>query len=142
MVTHRTQTAPESYVEKKRSFFGSRTDVGLVRDHNEDSLLVAPPLYVVADGMGGHAAGEIASEIVVRTLDELAPRSIDVDGLTNAIEAANLNVIKAPKQGIGRSGMGTTCTAAILEDTRLLIAQVGDSRAYLLHKGQLQAAHA
>lgn len=50
--------------------------------------------------MGGHAAGEIASEIVVRTLDELAPRSIDVDGLTNAIEAANLNVIKAPKQGI------------------------------------------
>lgn len=138
MVTHRTQTAPESYVEKKRSFFGSRTDVGLVRDHNEDSLLVAPPLYVVADGMGGHAAGEIASEIVVRTLDELAPRSIDVDGLTNAIEAANLNVIKAPKQGIGRSGMGTTCTAAILEDTRLLIAQVGDSRAYLLHKGQLQ----
>ncbi len=118
--------------------FGSRTDIGYVRDHNEDSLIIIPPLFAVADGMGGHEAGEIASEITVNTLAELAPSHLDAEGLTAAVEAANYNVIKAPRQGIGRDGMGTTLTAAMLEGERLLIAQVGDSRAYLLHKGHLQ----
>lgn len=118
--------------------FGSRTDIGYVRDHNEDSLIIIPPLFAVADGMGGHEAGEIASEITVNTLAELAPSHLDAEGLTVAVEAANYNVIKAPRQGIGRDGMGTTLTAAMLEGERLLIAQVGDSRAYLLHKGHLQ----
>lgn len=118
--------------------FGSRTDVGYVRDHNEDSLIIIPPLFAVADGMGGHEAGEIASEITVNTLAELVPSHLDAEGLTAAVEAANYNVIKAPRQGIGRDGMGTTLTAAMLEGERLLIAQVGDSRAYLLHKGNLQ----
>lgn len=118
--------------------FGSRTDIGYVRDHNEDSLIIIPPLFAVADGMGGHEAGEIASEITVNTLAELAPNHLDAEGLTAAVEAANYNVMKAPRQGIGRDGMGTTLTAAMLEGERLLIAQVGDSRAYLLHKGHLQ----
>lgn len=118
--------------------FGSRTDIGYVRDHNEDSLIIIPPLFAVADGMGGHKAGEIASEITVNTLAELAPSHLDAEGLTAAVEAANYNVMKAPRQGIGRDGMGTTLTAAMLEGERLLIAQVGDSRAYLLHKGHLQ----
>lgn len=118
--------------------FGSRTDVGYVRDHNEDSLIIIPPLFAVADGMGGHEAGEIASEITVNTLAELVPSHLDAEGLTAAVEAANYNVLKAPRQGIGRNGMGTTLTAAMLEGERLLIAQVGDSRAYLLHKGSLQ----
>lgn len=118
--------------------FGSRTDIGYVRDHNEDSLIIVPPLFAVADGMGGHEAGEIASEITVNTLAELAPSHLDAEGLTAAVEAANYNVMKAPRQGIGRDGMGTTLTAAMLEGERLLIAQVGDSRAYLLHKGHLQ----
>lgn len=118
--------------------FGSRTDIGYVRDHNEDSLTIIPPLFAVADGMGGHEAGEIASEITVNTLAELAPSHLDAEGLTAAVEAANYNVMKAPRQGIGRDGMGTTLTAAMLEGERLLIAQVGDSRAYLLHKGHLQ----
>lgn len=118
--------------------FGSRTDIGYVRDHNEDSLIIIPPLFAVADGMGGHEAGEIASEITVNTLAELAPSHLDAEGLTAAVEAANYNVMKAPRQGIGRDGMGTTLTAAMLEGERLLIAQVGDSRAYLLHKGHLQ----
>lgn len=118
--------------------FGSRTDIGYVRDHNEDSLIIIPPLFAVADGMGGHEAGEIASEITVNTLAELAPSHLDAEGLTAAVEAANYNVMKAPRQGIGRDGMGTTLTAAMLEGERLLIAQVGDSRSYLLHKGHLQ----
>ena len=118
--------------------FGSRTDIGYVRDHNEDSLIIIPPLFAVADGMGGQEAGEIASEITVNTLAELAPSHLDAEGLTAAVEAANYNVMKAPRQGIGRDGMGTTLTAAMLEGERLLIAQVGDSRAYLLHKGHLQ----
>ena len=118
--------------------FGSRTDIGYVRDHNEDSLIIIPPLFAVADGMGGHEAGEIASEITVNMLAELAPSHLDAEGLTAAVEAANYNVMKAPRQGIGRDGMGTTLTAAMLEGERLLIAQVGDSRAYLLHKGHLQ----
>ena len=118
--------------------FGSRTDIGYVRDHNEDSLIIIPPLFAVADGRGGHEAGEIASEITVNTLAELAPSHLDAEGLTAAVEAANYNVMKAPRQGIGRDGMGTTLTAAMLEGERLLIAQAGDSRAYLLHKGHLQ----
>ena len=107
--------------------FGSRTDIGCLRDHNEDSLVVAPPLFVVADGMGGHAAGEVASEIAV-----------DVIADAHAVKEANRAVIQAAREGRGREGMGTTVTAALLEGERLVIAQVGDSRAYLLHQGKLQ----
>ena len=113
--------------------FGSRTDIGCLRDHNEDSLVVTPPLFAVADGMGGHAAGEVASEIAVRVLSELAPEHPDGEALGRAIEEANRAVIQAARQG-----MGTTMTAAMLEGERLVIAQVGDSRAYLLHQGKLQ----
>ena len=118
--------------------FGSRTDVGCVRDHNEDSLVVAPPLFAVADGMGGHAAGEVASEIAVNVLAELAPKDLDGAGLEQAVEEANREIIRAARDGRGRDGMGTTLTACMLENERLVIAQVGDSRAYLLHHGKLQ----
>ena len=118
--------------------FGSRTDVGCVRDHNEDSLVVAPPLFAVADGMGGHAAGEVASEIAVNVLAELAPKDLDGTALEHAVEEANHEIIRAARDGRGREGMGTTLTACMLENERLVIAQVGDSRAYLLHHGKLQ----
>lgn len=118
--------------------FGSRTDIGCLRDHNEDSLIVAPPLFVVADGMGGHAAGEVASEIAVDVLAERAPKHPDGEQLARAVEDANRAVIQAAREGRGREGMGTTMTAAMLEGERLVIAQVGDSRAYLLHQGTLQ----
>ena len=118
--------------------FGSRTDVGCVRDHNEDSLVVAPPLFAVADGMGGHAAGEVASEIAVNVLAELAPKDLDGAALEHAVEEANHEIIRAARDGRGRDGMGTTLTACMLENERLIIAQVGDSRAYLLHHGKLQ----
>lgn len=127
-----------SSVEVVSSYYGSRTEIGNVREHNEDSLTVLPPLFAVADGMGGHEAGEVASEITINTLNDLAPQSADAEALARAVVAANLNVIKAPNQGVGREGMGTTLTAAILEKERLVIAQVGDSRAYLLHNGSLQ----
>ncbi len=127
-----------SSVEVVFSYYGSRTEIGNVREHNEDSLTVLPPLFAVADGMGGHEAGEVASEITINTLNDLAPQSADAEALARAVVAANLNVIKAPSQGVGREGMGTTLTAAILEKERLVIAQVGDSRAYLLHNGSLQ----
>ena len=127
-----------SSVEVVSSYYGSRTEIGNVREHNEDSLTVLPPLFAVADGMGGHEAGEVASEITINTLNDLAPQSADAEALARAVVAANLNVIKAPSQGVGREGMGTTITAAILEKERLVIAQVGDSRAYLLHNGSLQ----
>ena len=118
--------------------FGSRTDVGCVRDHNEDSLVVAPPLFAVADGMGGHAAGEVASEIAVNVLADLAPKDLDGAVLEHAVEEANHEIIRAARDGRGRDGMGTTLTACMLENERLIIAQVGDSRAYLLHHGKLQ----
>ena len=118
--------------------FGSRTDIGCLRDHNEDSLVVTPPLFAVADGMGGHAAGEVASEIAVRVLSEQAPEHPDGAALGRAIEEANRAIIQAAHEGRGRQGMGTTMTAAMLEGERLVIAQVGDSRAYLLHQGKLQ----
>ena len=118
--------------------FGSRTDVGCVREHNEDNLLVAPPLYVVCDGMGGHEGGEVASEIAVDTIARCAPSELDAEGLGHAVEEANLAVIQAARDGVGKEGMGTTCTAAMLEGEKMVIAQVGDSRAYLLHNGVLQ----
>ncbi|WP_283170229.1 Stp1/IreP family PP2C-type Ser/Thr phosphatase [Curtanaerobium respiraculi] len=130
---------PSAQTGRRRSpvRFGSRTDIGCVRDHNEDSLVVAPPLYAVADGMGGHAAGEVASEIAVRTLAALAPATADTKALGDAVVRANYDVINAAQEE-GRGGMGTTMTAAVLEGERLALAQVGDSRAYLLHQGAMQ----
>lgn len=116
---------------------GSRTDVGCVRDHNEDSLIVEHPLYAVFDGMGGHAAGEVASEIACKVISNRAPKSLDVAALGQAVEEANLSILEAAKEGVGKKGMGTTCTACMLEGEKLNIAQVGDSRAYLLHDGRL-----
>ena len=117
--------------------FGSRTDVGSVRERNEDSLAVNPPLFVVADGMGGHKAGDVASEVAVNTVQALAPTTPDIDLLGRAVEAANHAVI-TESQKAGRDGMGTTMTACIVKGEQLALAHVGDSRAYLLHAGKLQ----
>ncbi|MDR1015750.1 MAG: Stp1/IreP family PP2C-type Ser/Thr phosphatase [Coriobacteriales bacterium] len=127
----KSRTAPHADV-------GSRTDVGRIRDHNEDSLLVLPPLYVVADGMGGHAAGEVASELAVRVFEDAEIRGTDGTALRDAVLESNRVIIDAARRGIGREGMGTTLTAAVIENDQLLIAQVGDSRAYLMRDGQLR----
>ncbi len=117
--------------------WGARSDVGCVRNHNEDSYLVSPPLFCVCDGMGGHAAGEVASAIAVETIASMAPKSADAAQLGAAIEAANTAIIESAVNGVGRPGMGCTATAAYIEGTTLAIAHVGDSRAYLLHEGTL-----
>ena len=113
------------------------TDIGRVRTHNEDSVLAQPPLFVVADGLGGHEAGEVASSIAVETLRDHAPRRPDAKALARAVKAANREVIRSAREGFGKAGMGTTMTAAIVEGTRVALAHVGDSRAYLLHDEQL-----
>lgn len=118
--------------------FAGDSHVGLVRSDNEDAFLVAPPLFAVADGLGGHQAGEIASSIAIDTLLENAPRTADAKALGRAIRRANAAVIEAAEVGRGRSGMGTTLTAAMLEGTHISLAHVGDSRAYLLHLGKLE----
>lgn len=92
--------------KKSGATFGSRTDVGCVREHNEDSLAVAPPLYVVCDGMGGHAAGEVASEIAVDVICDRAPAHPDASALGQAVEEANLAIIRAAREGVGRAGHG------------------------------------
>jgi protein phosphatase len=146
----------------------ARTDVGQIREHNEDNFLVADlsrksrglleanrsgalgphgSLFAVCDGMGGAAAGEIASQLAVDILyermveglteghplsrDELARR------LVRAIEAAGLRIFQEAKLDRTRRGMGTTVTAAALVDDHLFFAQVGDSRGYLLRQGNL-----
>ncbi len=116
---------------------GSKTDVGKVREQNEDNLVVSHPLYAVFDGMGGHEAGEVASEIAADVVLRRAPEDLDPEGLEQAVIEANLSIIRAAREGRGKEGMGTTCTAAMLSGERLVIAQVGDSRAYLLHEGKL-----
>jgi protein phosphatase len=122
--------------------YAGGTDVGLVRSDNEDAYLVNPPLFAVADGLGGHLAGEVASSIAVETLLADAPRSADAKALARAVRTANAAVIQAADSGRGRSGMGTTLTAAMIDGTRIVLAHVGDSRAYLLHFGALaQVTH-
>lgn len=123
---------------KTASFiWGARSDVGLVREHNEDSYLVQAPLFCVCDGMGGAAAGEIASSIAVHTLAAAKIDHADEYALTDAINQANANIVEGVSKGVGKEGMGCTCTAAYLEKNQLAISHVGDSRAYLLHAGKL-----
>lgn len=114
------------------------TDPGLTRPQNEDAILLEPPLYAVADGMGGHRAGEIASRVALDELLATAPRSVDVRALSRAVRAANRAVIESASKSRGRTGMGTTLTAAMVDGTYVAVAHVGDSRAYLLHDGNLR----
>lgn len=117
------------------------TDVGRVRSHNEDAFLNAPPLFAVADGMGGHHAGEVASAVALETIEDARPEgSVPVTTwLSGLIEAANKAVYD---EGNARSdGMlrpGTTLTSAFVGDDAIYIGHVGDSRAYLLHGGVLR----
>ena len=117
---------------------GARTDVGCVREQNEDSMLVKSPLLVVADGIGGQEAGEVASQIAVEVMEEEAPLVADAHALGEAVKEANRSVLEAASMGRGRPGMGTTLTAAVIDGSMMVVAQVGDSRCYRMRAGELE----
>ena len=121
---------------------GHATDVGRVRDHNEDSLLDAPGVWAVADGLGGHAAGEVASRIAVEVLGTLTDREVaGPDEVTAAVAEANERILAAQDDHPGRRGMGTTVTGLALtsgEEPRWVVFNVGDSRVYRVGTGGLE----
>jgi protein phosphatase len=121
---------------------GSASDVGCIRDHNEDALLADPPVFVVADGMGGHAAGEVASALAIAQFAALAGRyDVGPDELVACVAAANDTVLQAGVDDPAAEGLGTTISGAVLStldgELQWVIVNVGDSRAYLRRDGQL-----
>jgi protein phosphatase len=134
----------------------ARTDVGLRREHNEDSFLVNEDLglYVVCDGMGGHAGGETASRLAVQTIErELLSAKLRADdpfasqaplddtplagALREAIEGACAAVFRTSRANTELAGMGTTCISLLLHGAYALVGHVGDSRAYLVRGGEV-----
>jgi PPM family protein phosphatase len=121
--------------------YAARSDVGLIREINEDSGYAGPRLLVIADGVGGHAAGEVASSVavgVLATLDEDSPGGDLLDRLSTAVHAANSHLRAMVGGDPELSGMGTTVTALLRAGSRFGLVHVGDSRGYLLRDGQLQ----
>lgn len=134
------------------SLLGAKTDLGRIRDNNEDkfefyqpddpgTLAVKGSFYAVADGMGGHAAGQIASELALKTAIKAyyADSSPMVEeSLRAAIQQANALIYEAARAIADRAGMGTTMTALVIRGEEAFIAQVGDSRCYRLHDGKIK----
>jgi serine/threonine protein phosphatase PrpC len=128
------------------------TDVGRKRPHNEDNMAYVIPkdpqvmarkgaLFIVADGMGGHAAGEVASEIAVDTVSKVYYQDDSDDAavsLLHAIKRANALIHQRAAENMMRSGMGTTCVAAVFRGGTAYIANVGDSRSYLVRRGVIK----
>jgi len=112
------------------------TDIGLVREGNEDSYLVDEPLFAVADGMGGHRGGEVASQLALETVEKLFRKG--EGDLAEQVQEANRAVFERSVEDRQVAGMGTTLTAALVEGDRIRLAHVGDSRAYLLRDGELR----
>jgi serine/threonine protein phosphatase PrpC len=120
--------------------YAVRSDRGLVRGNNEDSVYAGPRLLAIADGMGGHAAGEVASKIVIGTvesLDEDRPITDLIGTLRDTVADATAALAHAVDENPGLEGMGTTLTAIRFAGSRIALVHVGDSRAYLLRGGQL-----
>jgi len=134
----------------------ARTDVGMKRDHNEDSFLVNEDigLYVVCDGMGGHAGGETASRLAVQTIEkELISAKLRIDDpfsakaslpesplagvLREAVEGACAAVFRSSRANPELAGMGTTCISLLVQGDHAIVGHVGDSRAYLVRDGQV-----
>ena len=128
-----------------RATVGACTDVGRVRDGNEDSFVVIDGLYFVADGMGGHSAGEVASAIAVGTLSDLHTSAdgglVDEDQVADAVSTANLAIFMEAIEDPSKAGMGTTLTGLVVTDAlahKIVVANVGDSRTYLWRHGELR----
>ncbi|MCO6009133.1 protein phosphatase 2C domain-containing protein [Actinoallomurus purpureus] len=120
--------------------YATRSDVGMLREENEDSAYAGRRVLAVADGMGGHAAGEIASAAVIeelRAVDVDVPEDELVATLEEAVRRANQKVHGLVEADPSLQGMGTTLTAMLWSGSRLALVQIGDSRAYLLRDGDL-----
>mgnify|MGYP001084194713 CR=1 FL=1 len=121
--------------------YAARSDVGLVRKDNQDSGYAGPHLLVVADGMGGHAGGDIASATVITELVEIDHDSLTAaeasSQLSRAITSANHEIARTYAESPELEGMGTTVTAIMRARNKLILAHIGDSRAYLLREGRL-----
>jgi protein phosphatase len=117
--------------------FAIATHAGRVRRKNEDAYYAEPPLFAVADGMGGALAGEVASRITVQTLAELVEEGSDEERLAAVVRLANRRVAEQAASDPRASGMGSTVTAALVGPRAVVFAHVGDSRAYLWRGGGL-----
>ena len=116
-----------------------RTDTGLVRKNNQDSVIVSDRLFGVADGMGGHQAGEIASGgLRDGLLEETKDQNPDQEVLEKAIQKVNRELFRRQEEDASLTGMGTTLTVLWAADQEMIIAQVGDSRAYRIRNGQME----
>src|SRR5690349_8167435 len=119
--------------------YAARSDRGLIRHGNQDSVYAGPRLLAVADGMGGMAAGDVASNIVIGALahlDDDVPGNAPVDALRNAVDAANQQIREAVEANPAMEGMGTTLTAMLFGGSKFGMVHIGDSRAYLLRDGE------
>ena len=124
----------------------ARSAIGLVRQGNEDSGFVSPQLIAVADGMGGHAAGEVASRIAVEVLQALTPTlissEIDEDSvedlLMHSLHSIDSEISTVTEEEIEKRGMGTTLTALLIRDKFISLLHVGDSRCYRLRGNTLE----
>ncbi len=120
--------------------YAVRSDVGLLREGNEDSAYAGPRLLAVADGMGGHAAGEVASAVAISALahlDDDVPGTDLIDALGRAVRDANKTLHEMVVANPALDGMGTTLTAMLWSGPRVALCHIGDSRAYLLREGEL-----
>ena len=121
--------------------YAARSDVGLVRSNNQDSAYAGPHLLLVADGMGGHAGGDIASSLTVASLAPLDGEAFGsheiLQRLERAIETARLELVRRAREDAELGGMGTTVTALLRSGNKLAMAHMGDSRAYVLRSGRL-----
>ena len=119
--------------------YAARSDRGLIRDGNQDSVYAGPRLLAVADGMGGMAAGDVASNITIAAmapLDEDVPGDALVDALRSAVDSANQQLRDVVDANPSLEGMGTTLTAMLFSGSKFGMVHVGDSRAYLLRDGE------
>ena len=136
--------------------YAAKTDVGMKRTHNEDyfSLIEDEQLFLVADGMGGHASGEVASKLAAETVGEFYQRTKDEDAtwpykmdrslsyienrLVCGIKLANLRIFETSNRDLRYKGMGTTIVSCLVSGDKIYVGHVGDSRVYRVRDGQIQ----
>jgi protein phosphatase len=114
------------------------TDPGRTRRHNEDSYVIEPPLFAIADGMGGAQAGEVASGLATAALKEGQADAAGEQRIADLIQEANRRVYDRSSSDPNTSGMGTTITVALVEDDHVAFGHVGDSRAYLIRDASME----